>query len=227
MRNGGLRFANLPYGLRRTSCVKSTVGLLFGMLDARFGVDRMKRAELIKWSAVASKPRVKLFPEKNTPLRMLSIPAVNVLERHLLLYGADHPETAREVVSVCRDLFGIEPSETEYEMPARYWTLSNYDPEKMRLHNLSVDYENQFETGDDLTDDETVEVLKGFGLDFLDDRRQPLLCTKLFSRVVEFAAKGIKGKLPDRGAVQLAKFEDSLKQQRDAYLTNKGKRGLS
>lgn len=162
--------------------------------------------------------------EKNTPLRMLSIPAVSVLERHLLLYGADHPETAREAISVCCDLFGIEPSETEYEMPARYWTLSNYDPEKIRFYNLSIDYENQFETCDDLTDDETAEVLKRLGLDFSDDRGHPLRCTKLFSRVAEFAAKGRKGKLPDQGAIQLSKFEDSLKRQRDAYLANKRKR---
>jgi hypothetical protein len=92
---------------------------------------------------------------------MLSIPAVSVLERHLLLYGANHPETAREVISVCRDLFGIALSETEFEMPAEYGTLSNYDPEKARLYYLWVDYENEFETGGNLTDDETAEVLKG------------------------------------------------------------------
>jgi hypothetical protein len=112
-------------------------------------------------------------------------------------------------------------------MPAYYWTLPDYNPEKWRLHKLWEEYEYQFETGDDLTDDETLEVLARFGLDFSDDRGQPLRCTKLLSRAAEFAAKGIKGKLPDRGEVQLAKFEESLTQQRDAYLANKRKRGLS
>lgn len=188
----------------------------------------MKRADLLKWSAAANaQPPVKVIPKKAPPLRMLSIPAVSDLERHLLLYGPDHPETTQEAISVCRTLFGIEPADTEYDVPAEYWTLPDYDPEKWRLHNLWVKYERQFETSDDLTDDETVEVLAGFGLDFTDERGHPLRCTKLFSRVAEFAAKGIKGKLPDRGAIQLAKFEDSLMQQRDAFLANKRKRGHS
>ncbi len=55
-------------------------------------------------------------------------------------------------------------------MPAEYWTLSDYDPEKWRLYNFRVAYERQFETGDDLTDDEIVEVLAKYGLDFTDER---------------------------------------------------------
>lgn len=186
----------------------------------------MKRADLKKWSEVAgTKSLAKLIPEKSAPLRILSIPAVSDLERHLLLYGINHPEVAREAARVCCELFGIEPSETDYKMPDKYWTLPDYDSEKRRLHNLWVEYEDQFETGDDLTDDETVKVLAGFGLDFSDERGHPLLCTKLFSRAAEFAAKGIKGKLPDRGAVELVKFADSLTRERDAYLANKRKRG--
>ncbi|MEI9804159.1 MAG: hypothetical protein WDN48_06405 [Pseudolabrys sp.] len=51
---------------------------------------------------------------------------------------------------------------------------------------------------------------------------------KLFSRVAEFAAKGMKGaKLPDQAVAQLAKLEDWLTKERDAYLANKKKRGLS
>jgi hypothetical protein len=164
------------------------------------------------------------LPKKRTALRIREIPAVIDLERHLLLYGFDHTETEREAVRVCRSLFGIEPSETAYDMPAQYWTLPDYDMEKHRLYKLWKEYDEQFETGDDLTDDETIEVLARYGLDFSDERGQPLRCTKLFSRVAEFAAKGIKGKMPDIAAGQLAKFEQSLIRARDIYLANKSKR---
>ena len=182
----------------------------------------MKRTDVLKWSKVAStKSLKKATPEKPQVLRMRDIPAVAELERHLLLYGIGSPETDKKAARVCLNLFGIEPADTEYIMPAEYSALSDYDPEKWRLNRLWDEYDSQFETGDDLTDDETAEVLVGFDLDFLDERGQPLRCTKLFSRVAEFAAKGIKGKLPERGSDQLAKFEDTLIRDRDVYLTNK------
>jgi hypothetical protein len=182
----------------------------------------MKRADILKWSMIASsKPSKKSTPEKQKPIRMRDFPAIITLERHLLLFGIDSPETGKETIQVCRDLFGIEPSETNYELPEVYWTLPEYDEEKLRLHRLWVKYDSQFETGDYLTDDETVVVLAKFGLDFLDSRGQPLLCTKLFSRAAEFAAKGIKGKLPQQADLQLSKFENSLTQERDAFLMRK------
>ncbi|MDP2298597.1 MAG: hypothetical protein Q8M24_24440 [Pseudolabrys sp.] len=170
----------------------------------------MKRADVLKWSKVAStKSLKKPTPEKPKVLRMRDIPAVAELERHLLLYGIGSPEIDKEAIRVCLDLFGIEPFETEYVMPAEYQTLSDYDPKKERLYHEWVEYESQFETGDDLTDDETAEVLRKFDLDFLDERGQPLRCTKLLGRVAELAAKGIKGKLPDRESLQLKKLEDT------------------
>lgn len=120
----------------------------------------MKRADLLKWSAAANaQPPVRAIPERAQPLRMLNIPAVSNLERHLLLCCKDQAEIDREVASVCRKLFGIEPADTENNLPVEYYNLPEYDPEKWRLHNLWVKYERQFETSDDLTDDETVELL--------------------------------------------------------------------
>jgi hypothetical protein len=43
------------------------------------------------------------------------------------------------------------------------------------------------------------------------------------ARVAEAAAKGIAGKLPDREAAGLAKFEDALIRDREAFLAKKRK----
>jgi hypothetical protein len=65
-------------------------------------------------------------------------------------------------------------------------------------------------------------VLLGLmGLDFSDERGQPLRCTKHLARAAEAAAMGIAGRLPDGKAAELEKFEDGLTRDREAFLAKK------
>jgi hypothetical protein len=65
--------------------------------------------------------------------------------------------------------------------------------------------------------------LQKMGLDFSDDRGQPLRCTQRMCRVAEAAVKGIKGKLPDMGSIGLVQWEEKLKQESENFLAKKRK----
>jgi hypothetical protein len=127
---------------------------------------------------------------------VLDLPGVRELEDCLLLYGNHPGRLEDEVDRVSRQLFGIAYQDTQFDMPDAYWDLPEFSPERIKLDVAFDDYKEQFETGEELADDEAMEALKRLGLDFSDERGQPLRCTKRMSRPAEMAAKGIKGKLP-------------------------------
>jgi hypothetical protein len=83
------------------------------------------------------------------------------------------------------------------------------------------EHEDQYLAGQQPTDDQMMAVLAMMGLDFSDERGQPLRCTKHLVRVAEAAARGTAGKLPDREAAELEKFEDALTRDREAFLARK------
>jgi hypothetical protein len=147
------------------------------------------------------------------PIRVLDLPGIRQLEDRLLLEMWHDLDVDR----VCHDLFGITPSGL-FEMPDDFSELSIC--ERNRIGEAYEEYEKSFETGGGLTDDEEVKLLRSWGLDFTDDRGQPLRCTKLLSRVAEAAAKGIKGKMPDH----TAQWESALTRDREAFFAKKRKR---
>jgi hypothetical protein len=184
----------------------------------------MKRTDLKKWSQIATAVReAPRTTQPIGPIRVLDFPEVTELERYLLLYaGSDEHQTDQKVEAVSRQLFGIIGSETEFKWPEEYWKLPDHPTlERYLIEVAWRNHEDQFETSRELTDDETVDVLSEVGLDFTDGRGQPLRCTKLLARAAEAAAKGIKGKMPERQVAQLARFEEMLTKDREAFLASK------
>jgi hypothetical protein len=151
------------------------------------------------------------------PIRLADRACVLELEDVLLLHSGDEARIDDAVARVSRELFGIVPEDTFLYLPEDYDKLPLL--ERMKVDHLFETYDESFETGDDLTDDENMEVLLRLGLDFSDARGQPLRCTKLLCRVAEIAAKGIKGKLPD----QTEQWADEITRSRDTFLANKRK----
>jgi hypothetical protein len=132
-------------------------------------------------------------------IRMRELPQIQTLERRLLLYGDDpnHVETLIEEASL--ELFGMRPSDPVYR-----------------------EHETKYLASQQPTDDMMMGVLLGLmGLDFSDERGQPLRCTKHLARAAEAAAMGIAGRLPDGKAAELEKFEDGLTRDREAFLAKK------
>jgi hypothetical protein len=184
----------------------------------------MKRDDLQKWSQAAGRKSVsKPAVQKDSPFRVIDLPGVRDLERRLLLYGDDPHRVEDEVAHVARQLFGIDHQDTDFKVPEEYWGYSENSIERGRINALYRIHEEQFETGEHLTDDEAMVILGRLGLDFSDDRGQPLRCTKLMSRPAEAAARGISGKMPDRDVAGLTQWEDALKRDSEAFLTKKRK----
>lgn len=73
----------------------------------------------------------------------------------------------------------------------------------------------------ELADDEAMVLLMTLGVDFSDDRGNPLRCTRWLAASAEVAARGIAGRLPDN----LDQFASSLERDRDAFIASK-RRGL-
>jgi hypothetical protein len=61
------------------------------------------------------------------------------------------------------------------------------------------------------------------GLDFRNQRDHPLLCTGLFGRQAEAAAKKIIGNLPDQASAHLQKWESNLERDAQAWKKQKSK----
>jgi hypothetical protein len=154
---------------------------------------------------------------------MADLPAIRTLEDRLLLYAGDRARIEDEVKLASREVFGIEEADTLFEWPTEYWGYPEDSHESAEMCAAWDKHEEQFESGDDLTDDETMELMARLGLGFSDDRGQPLRCTKHLARVAEAAAKGILGRMPDRAFAKLANWEDALTKERDAFLSKKRK----
>lgn len=154
-----------------------------------------------------------------TSVRLAAFKCVQKLEDTLLLYPGDEERIEDALDTTSRELFGITDEDLDdFYLPEDYDTLPLL--EQLRIGAALDEYEDSFETGDDLTDDENMEILKRFGLDFSDDRGQPLRCTNFLARVAELAAKGIKGKMPDPAG----SWADALERDREAFVRSRPRR---
>ena len=176
----------------------------------------MKRADIQKWARVAS-PNANLRSQSEA-IRVRDLPGVRDLENRLLMNSRDRHRSEWDIATVCRTVFGIDPTEVDYHPPDHYWELPENSPERIRM---CEDYYDQFDAHDGLTDDETVDVMMGLGFDFSDERGHPLRCTKAIARVAEAAVKGIVGQMPDRQAATVENWGDALKREAEAFLVKK------
>lgn len=165
-------------------------------------------------------------PEKlDPPLLMRDLPAVQDLERLLLLYtpirGERIPPGSESFIrQVSLKLFGITYAETIFEPR---WPTDLSDDDEFELVPLQEQAERYYETSK-LCDVEVVAVLQKYGIDFTDDRGQPLRCTLMLCRQAEAAFKGLAGQLPDRSTISLAQWSDNLGAEAKKFIANK-KRG--
>ena len=139
---------------------------------------------------------------------MRDLPAVSELERVLLLYSDDLPRVEQQVSDVSLKLFGITNADTIfYDDDAE---APEGSAARDRFEERWDQHEERFDSPA-MTDDEAMDLLQALGLDFSDDRGQPLRCTKYLMRLAEAAAKGIAGKMPDRGEISVERFDDRMK----------------
>jgi hypothetical protein len=163
--------------------------------------------------------------QRRALIRVIEWPAVRALEDAILLHRQTPGMLEPYVTLASQKLFGITEEDTFFDLPDAYWAYEEDSPEKEHLDDLEMEHEEQFET-DELTDDETCALLAGLGLDFTDDRGNPLRCTQRLSRCAEAAAKAICGNMPDREVVALEKWGDSFARDAKAFIAKKkGNRG--
>lgn len=157
------------------------------------------------------------------PLRIIDLPGVRELEDRLLIYSGDQGRCEDLAALVSHSIFGIADRNTRFEAPSDLASEMHYSVlARIEAGRLEYEHEANFGAGDDLTDDEIVEVMDDLGFDFRDDRGQPLRCTKLLCRAAEAAAKGIAGgRMPERSEAELTRFEDMLKRSRSDFLAAK------
>lgn len=120
-------------------------------------------------------------------------------------------------------LFGITRDDTRFKFPDSFPRLIEGTEEWWRIQSSADQHGGHFVT-DDCTDDEAVSTLLAMGVDFRDERGDPLRCTKLFGRQVTAAVMKIAGLLPDADAVELKSWESKLEKEAQLHLARRGKR---
>lgn len=152
---------------------------------------------------------------------MLDLPGFQRIEDKLCIYtptrGALSPEMDAMIDDLSTATFGITANDTLFELPENYSRLPEWSDERIQIEDRYYDHEDQYETAE-ATDDEAVAILLLRGFDFRDARGQPLRCTLHFSRQAEAAAKGIKGRMPDRAAAGLESWTKKLEQEAKLHL---------
>ncbi|MGV1758883.1 hypothetical protein ACQZ6F_19070 [Rhizobium sp. A22-96] len=158
------------------------------------------------------------------PIRMLDLPAFQRMEDKLLIntprVGQLSPEVDDFAKDLSRQTFGIAQSDTLFELPTNYNDLPDWSPERWRVEHNWREHEEQFITTD-VSDEHAIEILLGLGLDFRDQRGQPMRRVKLFARQAEAAAKGIMGRLPDREAASLESWASALERDAKEHMSRK------
>lgn len=158
------------------------------------------------------------------PIRVLGLPGFQGIEDKLCIYtptrGALSPEIDTMIDELSVATFGITAKDTRFELPENYGRLPEWSDERIEVEDRYNEHEDQYETAE-ATDDEAVAILLLRGFDFRDARGQPLRCTLHFSRQAEAAAKGIKGRMPDRTAAGLESWTKKLEQEAKLHLQRK------
>lgn len=134
-----------------------------------------------------------------------SLPGIADLEVDLLMRRNEYDGIEEDLAwSVARKLFGLV-----WDDVYRVWDQ----------HGDSLI--TRFE----LADDETMNSMLQLGVDFSDDRGNPLRCTNLLAAFAEIAARGLAGHLPDPEAAALDQAAASLARERDAFIASKRRGG--
>lgn len=119
-------------------------------------------------------------------------PEVMNLETDIMVYrpilGEFPAQLEMSVDRVSKSLFGVTGHEVDYELLGK------------PLETTGVD------------DQRAVDILLGHGLDFRDERGQPLRCVGFLKKQAEAAALGLLGKLPEPRQLDLARWGQSLEQ---------------
>jgi hypothetical protein len=133
------------------------------------------------------------------------------------------PELEEYFDRLSSNLFGITRDDTRFKYPSNFENLIEETAEWCSIQVGAKEYEDQFVT-EYSADDEAVSTLLILGVDFRDDRGDPLRCTKLFGRQVTAAVLKIMGGLPDADALGLKSWERKLEKDAQLHLARKGKR---
>ena len=171
-------------------------------------------------------------PPKATPLRMMEIPSVRTLETKLLLHSNRRRELGPEAEGwcdeLCRELFGTDTDGVRFRWPEEYWDLPKFPvgcPERDQIELRAYQYDVAFTTKGEDTGTQA-SLLKELGLDFYDDKGDPLLCLPRFAEAAEAAARGYRDfgarlpsrdLIPDPDQLNAAAMEHKLKRDAAAF----------
>lgn len=137
-----------------------------------------------------------------TKVIIRDLPGIAGLEVNLLMQRKAYEGIEEDLAGeVARKLFGV-------------WIYES--------HEIYTEHQDLF-TSWELADDEAMAQLMTLGIDFSDERGNPLRCTRWLAASAEVAARGIAGHLPDN----LDQFASNLERDRDAFIASKrrGARG--
>jgi hypothetical protein len=69
----------------------------------------------------------------SSPIRMRELPQIQSLELKLLLYGDDQHSAEALIERACEGVFGVKPSDIDFEVPEEYWELGELSPERLKI----------------------------------------------------------------------------------------------
>jgi hypothetical protein len=157
-------------------------------------------------------------------LSIMKLEGVQELENKLLLNpprnGVVAPWLEEHIDRLSTKLFGITEEDTHFKYPDNFENLIEGSPEWRRVQSRANEYEQQFST-DYMADDEAVLILLVLGVDFRNERGDPLRCTKFLCRQVEAAVGKVMGHLPDVEELGLKSWESRLQKEAHLHLSRK------
>lgn len=182
--------------------------------------DRFKMWDQIAASVLPPKPAAPRTA-RNEMVKVIRLTGFQQIEDKILLaFGRQSHEVDDLVDLVSKETFGITYTDTLFERPRNYRETFLPSDEDYEIDDRWHAHEEQFET-EGMPDDYVVEHLKELGIDFTDDKGQPLRCTTRFCRQAEAAAKGIMGKMPDPATGSLERLKDNLEEEARRFMHNK------
>ncbi|MBY5406506.1 hypothetical protein [Rhizobium leguminosarum] len=152
-------------------------------------------------------------------LQVRKLEGIAELEDKLVLSPPRNGEVTPDLEDIVDQLsikhFGITNEDTQFKYPDGFEDMVEGMAEWWSVQSRADDHEERFSTSL-MTDDEAVLALLVWGVDFRDDRGDPLRCTKLLCRQVEAAALKIMGHVPEADEVGLKNL--AIRLERDARL---------
>lgn len=159
-------------------------------------------------------------------LSIRNLEGVRELESKFLLNpprnGEVTPQLAEYIDRLSTKFFGITEEDTHFKYPDNFENLIEGMPEWWRVQSRANEFEGRFSTGQ-MTDDEAVLALLVLGVDFRDERGDPLRCTKFLCRQVEGAVRRVMGHLPDAEELGLKTWENRLQKEAHLHQARKGR----